>query len=215
LAIVFRDQWNLRRKNMKMKYLGILMLVWAVAAYLTGVYVGMEDIKETLAPEIELRDERLREAHDNQMVLYGKNEDLQQELQDSQKRVAKLRGTVSLLGKDLTSEWHFTDAVITAYSPLDDQNGINSEGDPTRTSIGMKVGQGRFAVDPDRIPYGSRMLIIYSDGSTEEGIAADTGGALRNAEHTAIDVFRKTYDQALTFGSNEATVIWQAPKKEK
>lgn len=125
---------------------------------------------------------------------------------------SKLHNTVSILAKDLSSEWHVADAVITAYSPLDDQNGLNADEEGDTTATGMKVGYGRFAVDPERIPYGSRILIVYGDGSTEEGIAADTGAALRKDSNLHIDVYRDTFGQAMKFGVCDAVVIWQAPR---
>lgn len=68
---------------------------------------------------------------------------------------------------------------------------------------------GKFAVDPKRIPYGSEIIITYADGSTEKGVAADTGGALRNASGIAIDVFRPTFGDAMQFGRRQATIQWR------
>lgn len=95
---------------------------------------------------------------------------------------------------------------ISAYSPYDDQNGINSDGDPNTTATGTKPGPGTFAVDPSVIPYGSDVTIIYPDGMIERGVAEDTGGAIVG---NRIDVFRWAYGTAMSFGMKDAVVIWE------
>lgn len=97
-------------------------------------------------------------------------------------------------------------AKVTAYSPLDDVNGINSSGNPSITSTGMTVSRGVVAVDPRKIPYGTKLKI---EGFNRTFIAGDTGGALRNYDGYAIDIFKQTYDDALRFGVQylEVTVI--------
>ena len=104
--------------------------------------------------------------------------------------------------------------VVTAYSPYDDQNGLNSDGNPNSTSTGTKPGPGTIAVDPKRIPYGSQILIVYEDGSSESGIACDTGGAMRNAPELLIDVYRDTYDEAMDHGVKEALILWIQPTEK-
>jgi 3D (Asp-Asp-Asp) domain-containing protein len=108
-----------------------------------------------------------------------------------------------------TAGWHKVTGQITAYSPHDNQSGQEAEGNGNITSIGVAPGYGRFAVDPRRIPYNSKIKIVYSDGSIEEGIAADTGGALRNAPGVVIDVYRDTFAQATAFGRRNATIYWK------
>lgn len=98
---------------------------------------------------------------------------------------------------------------ITAYSPLDDQNGINSNGNPhPHTSTGTDPDVGTFAVNPKIIPYQSTIVIVYDDGTIETGIAKDTGGALRRKGNLQIDVFRRWYTDALRHGRKQATVLW-------
>ncbi|MCH5353840.1 MAG: DUF348 domain-containing protein [Acutalibacter sp.] len=60
------------------------------------------------------------------------------------------------------------EGVCTAYYPIN----------PT-TSTGAKAGYGCIAVDPNIIPYGTRMYICSPDGSIVYGygVACDTGGA--------------------------------------
>jgi 3D (Asp-Asp-Asp) domain-containing protein len=97
-------------------------------------------------------------------------------------------------------------AKVTAYSPLDDVNGINSSGNPNVTATGMTVSRGVVAVDPRKIPYGTKLKI---EGFDRMFIAGDTGGALRNYDGYAIDIFKQTYDEALKFGVKylEVTII--------
>lgn len=173
-----------------------------------------KDKQERLAVLNELGEERQqREQAQIEVARLRKELELSEQTHiQREAKLEKLRETVSILTNDLVRHWNYSDAIITAYSPLDDQNGINSEGDPAITSIGMKVGYGRFAVDPERIPYGSKILIVYADGTIETGVAADTGGALRDAPHMAIDVYRDTFDQAMSFGTQPATVIWYEPQ---
>lgn len=88
-------------------------------------------------------------------------------------------------------------AKVTAYSPLDDQNGINSSGNPNITATGRMVSRGIVAVDPNKIPYGTKLKI---EGFDRVFIAADTGGALRSYNGYAIDVVFPTYEKAINFG---------------
>ena len=88
-------------------------------------------------------------------------------------------------------------ARITMYSPHDDRNGINSEGDPNITATGMQSGPTVAAVDPEKIPYGTRFKI---EGFDRTFIAGDTGSALRNYDGVAIDVYTESFDDAMEFG---------------
>ena len=88
-------------------------------------------------------------------------------------------------------------ARITKYSPRDDRNGINSEGDPNVTSTGMQSGPIVAAVDPKKIPYGTRFKI---EGFDRVFVAGDTGSALRNYDGVAIDVYTESFDDAMEFG---------------
>ena len=118
--------------------------------------------------------------------------------------------TVSKL-KD-TDPWQVISGYATAYSPFDDKNGINSASRGTksvRTSTGTAPGPGLIAVDPARIPYGSQMVIKYADGTTEAGIAADTGSALRKDPQMHVDVFKYTYDEAINHGRQPVRIYWR------
>ncbi len=67
------------------------------------------------------------------------------------------------------------------------------------TATGMPVGWGVVAVDPSVIPLGTRMTIP----GYGEGVAADTGTAVRGA---AIDLWFPTHAQALAWGRRTVTI---------
>lgn len=68
-----------------------------------------------------------------------------------------------------------------------------------RTSTGIPTGWGVVAVDPAVIPLGTRMTIP----GYGEGVAADTGSAVRGA---MIDVWFPTCSQALEWGRKTVTI---------
>jgi 3D (Asp-Asp-Asp) domain-containing protein len=68
-----------------------------------------------------------------------------------------------------------------------------------RTATGAPVGYGVVAVDPSVIPLGSRMTIP----GYGEGVAADTGGAVRGA---TIDLWFPSTAQALAWGRRTVTI---------
>ena len=68
-----------------------------------------------------------------------------------------------------------------------------------RTASGLPTGWGIIAVDPTVIPLGTRMTIP----GYGEGVAADTGGAVRGA---TIDLWFPTLAQALAWGRKTVTI---------
>jgi 3D (Asp-Asp-Asp) domain-containing protein len=70
---------------------------------------------------------------------------------------------------------------------------------PGRTSTGMPVGHGVVAVDPSVIPLGTRLTIP----GYGEGVAADTGGAVRG---NRIDLWFPTPAQARAWGRRTITI---------
>lgn len=94
-------------------------------------------------------------------------------------------------------------AKLTAYSPLDNKDGQQAEGNPNRTSTGKQVNRGIAAADPRKLPYGTK-LEIPNWGIVEVG---DTGGALRkDNENIRIDLFHSTYRDAMRYGVNDLDV---------
>ncbi len=70
---------------------------------------------------------------------------------------------------------------------------------PGRTATGIPVGWGVVAVDPSVIPLGTRMTIP----GYGEGVAADTGSAVRGA---TIDLWFPTLAQARAWGRRTVTI---------
>ncbi|MDQ5820086.1 MAG: 3D domain-containing protein, partial [Actinomycetota bacterium] len=68
-----------------------------------------------------------------------------------------------------------------------------------RTATGAPTGPGIVAVDPGVIPLGTRMTIP----GYGEGVAADTGGAIRGA---TIDLWFPTVAQARAWGRRTVTI---------
>jgi cystine transport system substrate-binding protein len=68
-----------------------------------------------------------------------------------------------------------------------------------RTASGLPTGWGIIAVDPTVIPLGTRMTIP----GYGEGVAADTGGAVRGA---TIDLWFPTLAQAMAWGRKTVTI---------
>lgn len=75
------------------------------------------------------------------------------------------------------------------------------------TSTGRKAAFGLVAVNPNLIPYGSRLYICSPDGKTVYGyaVAADTGGAAMSGAIIA-DLYYDTYNQCMNFGSRTMNV---------
>lgn len=79
------------------------------------------------------------------------------------------------------------------------------DGVGTRTATGTTVRHGTVAVDPNTIPYGTKMYIVSSDGSVVYGtaVAEDTGGAIRG---NRLDLYYETYNECIQFGRRSCTV---------
>ena len=75
------------------------------------------------------------------------------------------------------------------------------------TATGTPVFVGGVAVNPNVIPYGSKLYIVSSDGSCVYGYATavDTGGALMSGS-LLVDVFYPTYSQCMNWGRRNVTV---------
>lgn len=88
--------------------------------------------------------------------------------------------------------------VVTAYCPCVKCCG-KSDG---ITATGTKATEGRtIAVDPNKIPYGTKVVI---DGQTY--IAEDCGGAIKG---NRIDLYFDSHQEALNFGrqTKEVTIL--------
>lgn len=76
------------------------------------------------------------------------------------------------------------------------------------TATGTMATEGRtIAVDPKVIPYGTRVLLIWPDGTQHSYIAEDCGGCV-NGNH--IDVLFDDHRAARVFGVQSAMVYLEA-----
>lgn len=82
---------------------------------------------------------------------------------------------------------------LTAYSPYDNQSGIEGGG---ITSTEKTPCKKYCAVDPKKIPYGT-ILEVPGYGIVE---AQDTGSALRKYRDYQVDLYMDTYKEAVDFG---------------
>lgn len=73
------------------------------------------------------------------------------------------------------------------------------------TATGTPARYGAIAVDPDVIPYGTRMYIVSCDGNWVygEATAEDCGGAINGY---IIDLYFDSYDTCIQFGRRDCTV---------
>lgn len=104
---------------------------------------------------------------------------------------------------------------------------LDSRGDPTRyskclvgnataytahtnagTASGRRAGVGVVAVDPNLIPYGSRLYIVSSDGSFVYGnaVAGDTGTFTSNGSDVLVDLYFSTMKECCVFGEHKVKV---------
>ena len=77
----------------------------------------------------------------------------------------------------------------------------------SHTSTGAVAQRGRVAVNPNIIPYGTKLYIASPDGSYVYGyaVAADTGGALSSGS-ALVDLFYDTLSECYKFGRRTMNV---------
>lgn len=78
----------------------------------------------------------------------------------------------------------------------------------TRTSTGVTPRPGYIAVDPNVIPYGSKLYIVSTDGKYVYGyaIAADTGGFVNFKNNTVADLYFNTKSECINFGRRQVEI---------
>ncbi|MBQ3069011.1 MAG: G5 domain-containing protein [Clostridia bacterium] len=76
------------------------------------------------------------------------------------------------------------------------------------TSTGMLAQVGVVAVNPNIIPYGSKLYITTPDGSYVYGyaVAGDTGGFIYSHPDTIVDLFMNTVAECYAFGRRDIVV---------
>ncbi|MGN1050666.1 MAG: 3D domain-containing protein [Acutalibacteraceae bacterium] len=79
-------------------------------------------------------------------------------------------------------------------------------GNGARTSTGIAPYKGCVAVNPNIIPYGTKLYIVASDGYVYGyATAADTGGALMSGS-ALVDCYYGSYSQCINFGRRNVNV---------
>lgn len=75
------------------------------------------------------------------------------------------------------------------------------------TATGRLAQYGVVAVNPNIIPYGSKLYIVSNDGEVIYGdaVAGDTGGGLMD-NLILVDLFYPTYDECCVFGRRDVTI---------
>ena len=91
-------------------------------------------------------------------------------------------------------------AKATAYTHTD--AGCNKT-----TATGTTVHWGTVAVDPRKIPYGTKMFIVSNDGKYVYGLSAaeDCGGSIKG---NRIDLYMPTTSQCYAFGVRNCTIYF-------
>ena len=91
-------------------------------------------------------------------------------------------------------------AKATAYTHTD-------KGCDMITATGTTVHWGTVAVDPKKIPYGTKMFIVSNDGKYVYGLSAaeDCGGSIKG---NRIDLYMPTTSECFTFGVRSCTVYF-------
>lgn len=75
------------------------------------------------------------------------------------------------------------------------------------TASGRPAKVGYVAVDPNVIPYGTKLYIVATDGTVYGyAIAADTGGFVHNGTNTVVDVYLDTYDECVQWGRRNVNI---------
>lgn len=80
----------------------------------------------------------------------------------------------------------------------------------TLTSTGKKPTQGvTVAVNPNKIPYGTRLCIKSTDGNFQwNGVAQDTGAALKKGT-ALVDIYMNSKQDCLNFGRQQVNVYFK------
>jgi 3D (Asp-Asp-Asp) domain-containing protein len=77
------------------------------------------------------------------------------------------------------------------------------------TATGTQAREGAIAVDPDVIPYGTRMFIVSNDGQYVYGIAtAEDTGDPDFICGDRVDLYFDTLSECITFGYRDCTVYF-------
>jgi len=125
-------------------------------------------------------------------------------IQDQQLTLSKdqLRLTEALA--NWLEMWQVDMFESSAYSPLDDRNGLSSWRDGEYMAAGVRTREHldtAIAVDPAVIPLGSRVW-VQGEGWK---VALDTGGAVTGKR---IDLPKWTFEEAVEYGRKNVMVLY-------
>ena len=109
-------------------------------------------------------------------------------------------GTITTASGEVLTYTHTMVVEATAYTKTD-------EGCGDYTATLTLARYGAIAVDPDVIPYGTRMYIVSNDGEYIYGIATaeDCGGAINGYR---IDLYYDTTAECFQFGRRDCTIYF-------
>lgn len=188
-------------KNTKIYLIHLATLILATSSWI-AITKEMNIEMSKLEREVEIleieqeRLLKLKTLYEEVIATHEENED------NLNKQVETLEFNIMELEEE-NENLRIIRAKLTAYSPLDNVDGQQAEGNPNRTSIGKRVSRGIVAADPKKLPYGTK-LEIPTWGVVEVG---DTGGALRSDnKNIRIDVFKNTYPEAMKFGVKDMDI---------
>ena len=113
---------------------------------------------------------------------------------------------------DVTTTAEPTNHVVKTYGPTSYSKVLTGKatGYYSRTgkgSSGLGLGYGTVAVDPDVIPYGTKLYITSTDGKFVYGyaVATDTGIAVQKGQ-ILVDLFYETYAESVINGAIQVNV---------
>ena len=139
------------------------------------VYISIH--VNTLEKDLKATQEQLEAHRDIISELQKENSELQEEVEE------------------FLEKWSVGEFEATAYT-LAEGNGDGV------TSVGVVPKPNRtIAVDPDVIPYGSKVIV-----NGQDYIAEDTGGDIQGKR---LDIFMSNREQALNFGRRKVEIIYQ------
>lgn len=139
--------------------------------------------------------------------LQKQNNALESELLNTQDQLLQLSKDQKRLSEAVLywlEAWQVDMFEASAYSPLDDQNGLNSWDDGSVMASGAKTIDNidiAIAVDPTVIPLGSRVWIQGVGWRT----ALDTGGAIKGKK---IDICMWSFEDAVQYAKKDVFVVY-------
>jgi len=157
-------------------------------------YINGREIRRSILSETMLR------SPVKEVVSVGTGEAYEEAEQETQDQPIIGEGYILLPTGEVLTYTRSDTVEATAYTHTD-------AGCDMITATGTTVHWGTVAVDPSRIPYGTRMFIISNDGSYVYGIATaeDCGGDIKGDR---MDLYMPSYEQCREFGRRRCTLYF-------